>query len=74
VADQTVPRAKEDGRCTYEIYNDSNETVYLGGSDVSVENGIPLPPSTSRTIALRIQGRIFGVAAETASVRVMRVP
>lgn len=74
VNDSTEPAAKEDGRCTYEIFNDSSETVFLGGADVTVESGIPLPPGTSRTIGLRIKGRIFGIAAEAATVRVMRVP
>jgi hypothetical protein len=74
VDDQTAPKAREDGRCTYEIYNDSAHTVYLGGASVTTSTGIPLPAGTSRTIALRLQGEVFAISASNASVRVMRVP
>ena len=75
VDDNTAPVAKEDGRCTYEIYNMGPEDVYLGGDDVTDATGIPLPVNASRTIAIRISAEIYGITSSgTADVRVLQVP
>jgi hypothetical protein len=75
IDDETAAAAKEDGRCTYEIYNNSGETVYLGDSDVTDLTGIPLPVGSSRTIAIRLNGQLHGITETgTADVRVLRVP
>jgi hypothetical protein len=67
---------REDGRCTYEVYNNGASTVYLGDAEVDDTVGIPLPAGSSRTIAIRFKAVLYGAtsAGETAEVRVLRVP
>lgn len=38
------------GRHTIEIVNDGTETVYIGGSDVTESNGMPIKGGTSRVL------------------------
>lgn len=76
IDDETEPTAREDGRVTCELYNLGPCEVWLGGDDVSDETGIPLPVNASRTIAIRLNGKLYGLAygaAEVADVRVLVV-
>lgn len=79
IEDVTTPVAKEDGRCTYELYNVGPDVVYLGAEaelDDTGDTGIPLPAGSSRTIAIRLSGKLHGICAtgEAAEVAVLRVP
>jgi hypothetical protein len=77
VADNTAPVGRnEDGRITYEFYNAGPDTVYMGGTGVTVGTGQPLPAFAARTISLRHKGALYGICdtGATADVRVLRVP
>lgn len=66
--------AGKDGRVTYEVYNASDATVYMGGSDVTTDNGMPLPSGGSRTLALALYGEAYAIAAdEGKTLRIMKV-
>ena len=68
---------REDGRCTYEMFNLGPCEVYIGDDEVTYGTGIPLPVNASRTISIRHHAVLYAVAdgaAETADVRVLRVP
>lgn len=67
---------REDGRCTYEIYCSGAYTVYLGDETATDATGIPLPPGSSRTIAIRFKATLHAVTAagDVSEVRVLRVP
>lgn len=55
------------------LYNSSAVTVYIGGSDVTTANGLPIPASSwSPGFGLGEGEGIYGVvAADTAAVRVI---
>jgi hypothetical protein len=77
VADASVPVGRnEDGRTSYEIYNNGSAEVYLGAANVSDATGMPLPAGASRSISVRFTAKIWVVCAtgETSDVRVLRVP
>ena len=62
-------------RRSVSFYNNSAQTVYMGGSDVTVTNGIPVPASTwGPAIDAGPRLIVYGiVASSTANVRVMEV-
>lgn len=73
----TSDGAHPDGKVSYEIYNLGPCEVWLGDDEVTDETGIPLPVNASRTIAIRMHGKLYGLAygqAEVADVRVLVVP
>lgn len=76
VNDATTPAAKEDGRCTYEVYNIGPDTCYLGSTQVTSADGMPLPAGSSRTIAIRLKGKLYarGIVGSVSDIRVMRTP
>lgn len=57
------------------IYNNSANTIYLGGSDVTVNNGLPLPANSySPAIDAGYDLQVFGIAAQTNNdVRVIEI-
>ena len=75
IEDATSPAAKEDGRCTYIVFNNSGaDAIYLGDADVTLASGLPVPPQAATVIDIRLGGKLWAVAAATTDVRVMRVP
>lgn len=62
-------------RRTLQIYNNSSNTIYYGGSDVSVSNGIPvLPSSFSASIDAGYNMKIYAVSSQANNdVRVVEV-
>jgi hypothetical protein len=77
IDDATAPTGRgEDGRISYEIYNNGPNTCYLGASDVTTSTGIPLPAGSSRSISIRHYGKVYAICAtsNTADVRVLMVP
>lgn len=57
------------------IYNNSGNTIYIGGSDVTVANGLPIPPSSyGPSIDAGYDMVIYGVSAQNGNdVRVLEV-
>ena len=57
------------------IYNNSANTIYIGGSEVTVDNGLPIPASSySPPIDAGYQLIIYGVASQAGNnVRVMEI-
>ena len=76
IDDSTAPAAKEDGRCTYEVYNIGPDQCFLGSTQVTSADGMPLPAGSSRTIAIRLNGKLYarGIVGSVSDVRVMRTP
>lgn len=77
IDDETTPTGRsEDGRVTYTLFNTGADVVYLGGSDVTDQNGLPLVANGALSISIRHFGKLYGVCStgESANVRVMLVP
>lgn len=76
IDDVTTPAAKEDGRCTYEVFNIGPDECFLGDAQVTGADGMPLPAGSSRTFAIRLQGHLFarGIVGSVSDLRVMRTP
>jgi hypothetical protein len=56
------------------IYNVSSNTIYVGGSDVSTSNGIPiLAGATSPSIDAGDQMKLYGIASSPSAVRIFEV-
>jgi len=57
------------------IYNNSSQTVYIGGSDVTVSNGLPIPAGTySPAIDAGSRMIIYGiVSSATSDIRILEV-
>jgi hypothetical protein len=57
------------------IANSSGSTVYIGGADVTVANGLPL--AADEKIAFDIQGNpnvaVYAVAGSTVQIRIMEL-
>ncbi len=60
--------AKE-GRVVYMVYNNSNITVYVGGADVTLANGIPIQRGGSYTNE-GWTGVVWAIATANANVRI----
>jgi len=74
VHDTTAGSAKEDGRITYQILNNSSATIWLGGDDVTVEAGTPLPAGAVFTIALRLLGKLYAIGTLVDhDIRILKV-
>ena len=65
-----------DNRRTLQVYNNSSTvTVFIGGSDVTATNGLPVPPkSYSPAIDASPQTVLYGLtSSSTANVRVLEI-
>ena len=62
-------------RRSIQLYNNSGNTVYIGGSDVTIGNGIPVPASSFSTILdIGYNMILYGIAASNGNdVRVLEV-
>ena len=56
-------------RHTLELYNLSEHTVYFGGKDVTVENGMPMLPDERRVFYVSDPNAVYLVANEKSNVR-----
>ena len=56
-------------RHTLELYNLSEHTVYFGGNDVTVENGIPILPDERRVFYVSDPNAVHVVSKEKCNVR-----
>ena len=56
------------------IYNNSANTIYIGGSDVTTSNGMPVPANSySPILDAGYTLIIYGVAAQSNNVRVLEI-
>lgn len=64
-----------DNRRSIIIYNNSSQTVYIGGSDVTVVNGLPVPKNTySPPLDAGVKTILYGVvSADTSDVRCLEI-
>lgn len=54
------------------IYNESDATVYLGGSDVTTAIGFPVASGGTVGVVLRFRDELYGIVASgSKSVRVL---
>lgn len=69
----TADKTDSFGGSSIAAYNESGVTVYLGGSDVTTANGVPVPAATwGPGMDLQPGEALYGiVAAATAAVRVI---
>lgn len=69
-----IPATSLEQRRSVSFYNDSENTIYIGGSDVSSSNGFPIFPGTySPPIEAGEHMKIYGVATSSSSIRVLEV-
>ena len=64
-----------DNRRSVLVYNnDANATLFIGGSDVTTNNGMPVPPNSySPILDAGIKMIVYGVSTTSINVRVMEV-
>jgi hypothetical protein len=56
------------------IYNNGTATIYVGGSDVTTSNGIPIEVGSSLGMDVTVTETLYGIAASgTHNVRVLEV-
>lgn len=68
----TIATGPSDGESDVLIYNDSDATVYLGGSDVTSSNGLPVVSGASAGMVLRRTDNLYGITASgSKAVRVL---
>jgi hypothetical protein len=67
--------AAKDGRVTYEILNNGNTTIWIGGDDsVTDSTGTPLPAGGARTLDLRLGAAVYAIStAASQDVRILEV-
>lgn len=67
--------AADDGRITYEILNNGNSVIWIGGDDtVTDTTGTPLPAGGVRTLDLRLGAVVYAISnAAGQDVRIMEV-
>ncbi|RKY33205.1 MAG: hypothetical protein DRP74_00705 [Candidatus Omnitrophota bacterium] len=54
------------------VYNNGSNTVYLGDANVTVGNGLPMPPGGSYSFKLDVGVVLYGVVASgTEDVRIL---
>lgn len=64
-----------DGRVTYEILNNGNVTIYIGGTNaVTTANGSPIPAGGARTLDLRLGAVVYAISSSAGQdVRILKV-
>jgi hypothetical protein len=64
-----------DGRMTYEILNNGNSIIWIGGtSGVTTANGSPLPAGGVRTLDLRLGAVVYAISDQAGQdVRILEV-
>lgn len=56
------------------IYNNSANTIYIGGSDVTTSNGMPVPANSySPILDAGYSLLVYGIAAQSNNVRVLEI-
>ena len=63
-----------DGRITYQILNNGNATLYLGDSEVTTSNGMPIPAGGTMALNMRLGAELYAVSDGTSQdIRIMKV-
>lgn len=69
-----IPATPLTQRRSFSFYNDSDNTVYIGGSDVTSVNGFPILAGTySPPIEAGEHMIVYGIASSSSSIRVFEV-
>ncbi|KKK67247.1 hypothetical protein LCGC14_2955960 [marine sediment metagenome] len=58
-----IPTTAATGRISIGITNKGAETLYIGGSDVTVVNGTPIEPSEKYPMDLAEKALVYGITA-----------
>ncbi|GAH55075.1 unnamed protein product [marine sediment metagenome] len=58
-------------RRTMTIYNVAGETVYIGNSAVTIDNGMPIPARSPYSLDVKAAVSIYTVAGNTSPIRVL---
>jgi len=67
-----LPTTPVSGRITQNIRNKGAQTLYIGGSDVTVANGFPIEPGEAYPVDVNEGAILYGIVASgTASVKVL---
>ncbi len=75
ISAENFAAGSKDGRVTYEILNNGQQTIWLGGtSGVTSANGSPLPAGGARTLDLRLGAVVYAISAAAGQdVRILEV-
>jgi hypothetical protein len=63
-----------DGRITYQILNNGNDTLYLGDSELTTSNGMPIPAGGTMAINMRLGSVLYAISdGISQDIRIMKV-
>ena len=69
-----IPTSAVENRRSIQIYNNSSNTLYIGGSDVTTSNGIPVSASSfSQALDMGQNMTLYGVATGSSNIRVLEI-
>ncbi len=67
-----LPNSNLTNRRALIVYNNSSNTIYIGGSDVTTSNGLPVPASSySPILDAGYNMTVYAIAGSTSDVRVL---
>lgn len=69
IAPTLTPAEAYPYRRTMTIYNVAGETVYLGNSAVTVDNGLPIPAGSPYSLDVKATVSVYTVAGTTSPIR-----
>ena len=63
-----------DGRITYQILNNGTSTLYLGDSELTTSNGMPIPAGGTMGLNMRLGAELYAISDGTSQdIRIMKV-
>ena len=69
-----IPTSTLDNRRSIQVYNNSTNTLYIGGSDVTTTNGIPVPSySFSQALDMGKNMTLYGIATGSSNIRILEI-
>ena len=69
-----LPTTNLTDRRSIQVYNNSSNILYIGGSDVTTVNGIPIPSSSfSQALDLGYNTNLYGITTGSSNIRVLEV-
>lgn len=69
-----LPSSNLDNRRAIQVFNNSSNTIYVGGSDVTTANGIPvLSGSFSQVFDMGYNMKLYGISASLSDTRVLEI-
>jgi hypothetical protein len=74
IDDNSKPNVINDGIISFTVYNTSEITVYIGGSDqITTASGFPIPVGAALSFDMGFGAKIWAIAESSAQVRVAKV-